>query len=86
MCGFPEVCYLSQLDRAEQPWMPRRFGKEFTWAVKAKMMGRTAMDAANIMISDLSLEGQLDAAEFVKEREVAPSAGGQSSVDRIRRV
>lgn len=47
----------------------QRFGKEFTWELKAKMMGQKALPAAQTMVSELGLEGQLQAEDFVKERE-----------------
>ena len=46
-----------------------RFGKEFTWELKAKMMGRKALHAAEILIEDLGLQGQLTAEAFIEERE-----------------
>mmetsp|Transcript_14483 Transcript_14483/g.31463 ORF Transcript_14483/g.31463 Transcript_14483/m.31463 type:complete len:240 (+) Transcript_14483:61-780(+) len=46
-----------------------RFGKTFTWELKAKMMGRTALAAAQILIDELQLHGQMTAEQFVKERE-----------------
>jgi len=46
-----------------------RFGKTFTWAMKAKMMGQKALDAANVLISDLNLQGKITGEEFVAERE-----------------
>mmetsp|Transcript_43399 Transcript_43399/g.92953 ORF Transcript_43399/g.92953 Transcript_43399/m.92953 type:complete len:424 (-) Transcript_43399:116-1387(-) len=46
-----------------------RFGKEFTWDLKAKMMGRKALDSAQIMIEELQLQGKLEAQAFVDERE-----------------
>lgn len=46
-----------------------RFGKEFTWELKSKMMGRKALDAAQQLIDDLQLQGQITADEFVAERE-----------------
>ena len=46
-----------------------RFGKEFTWELKAKMMGRKALPAAQALIDELQLHGQLSAEDFVKERE-----------------
>lgn len=47
----------------------RRFGKDFTWELKAKMMGKKAAEAAEVMIAELGLEGQLDPQEFIAERE-----------------
>lgn len=46
-----------------------RFGKEFTWELKAKMMGQKALPAAQTLVDELGLEGQLKAEDFVKERE-----------------
>jgi HAD superfamily hydrolase (TIGR01509 family) len=47
----------------------QRFGKEFTWELKAKMMGRTALPACQILIDELQLHGQISAEDFKKERE-----------------
>jgi len=46
-----------------------RFDKTFTWDLKAKMMGRKALEAAQILVDDLDLAGKITAEEFVKERE-----------------
>lgn len=46
-----------------------RFGKQFTWELKAKMMGQKALPAAQTMVAELGLEGKLQPADFVKERE-----------------
>eukprot|EP01023_Acetabularia_acetabulum_P003372 TRINITY_DN11415_c1_g1_i1.p1 TRINITY_DN11415_c1_g1~~TRINITY_DN11415_c1_g1_i1.p1 ORF type:complete len:309 (-),score=55.28 TRINITY_DN11415_c1_g1_i1:275-1201(-) len=47
----------------------QKYGKEFTWELKAKMMGRKALEAGQILIDDLGLQGQLSAQEFIDERE-----------------
>jgi beta-phosphoglucomutase-like phosphatase (HAD superfamily) len=47
-----------------------KYGKEFTWALKSKMMGKKALEAAQVLIDDLQLAGQLSAEEFVALREV----------------
>jgi (DL)-glycerol-3-phosphatase len=46
-----------------------RFGKQFTWDLKAKMMGQKALPAARTLVHELGLEGQLEPEDFVKERE-----------------
>lgn len=46
-----------------------RYDKKFTWELKAKMMGQKALPAAQTMVKELDLEGQLDPEDFVKERE-----------------
>ncbi len=46
-----------------------RFGLEVTWEVKAMMMGRKALDAANVMVDHYGLRGRLDPEEFLRERE-----------------
>jgi hypothetical protein len=48
-----------------------RFGKQFTWDLKAKMMGKKALEAAQILVQDLQLHGQITPEEFVTEREQA---------------
>lgn len=46
-----------------------RYGKTFDWTLKSKMLGKKAHDAALTFVRELDLEGQLDPAEFLKERE-----------------
>eukprot|EP00930_Biecheleria_cincta_P007299 TRINITY_DN108505_c0_g1_i1.p1 TRINITY_DN108505_c0_g1~~TRINITY_DN108505_c0_g1_i1.p1 ORF type:complete len:499 (-),score=104.43 TRINITY_DN108505_c0_g1_i1:62-1558(-) len=46
-----------------------RWNKKFTWELKAKMMGRKALDAAQILIDELGLGEEMSAADFVAERE-----------------
>ncbi|CAN6448191.1 unnamed protein product [Victoria cruziana] len=46
-----------------------KYGKTFDWSVKAKMMGKKALDAAMVLIHEYSLEGILSPEEFIKERE-----------------
>ena len=44
------------------------YGVEFTPEVKAMMMGRKDLDAAEVMVKHYGLEGKLDPADFVKNR------------------
>ena len=44
------------------------FGVEFTPEVKAMMMGRKDLEAAEVMVKHYGLEGRLDPADFVKDR------------------
>lgn len=46
-----------------------RFGKEFTWELKAKMMARKALPAAQMLVGELGLADQLTPEEFVTARE-----------------
>ncbi|CAI5988210.1 unnamed protein product [Closterium sp. NIES-64] len=46
-----------------------RFKREFTWALKVKMMGKKAAEAAKVVIEELGLQGEISAEEFLKERE-----------------
>ena len=46
-----------------------RFNIQFTWEVKSMMMGRKALDGAEIMINHYGLEDKLLAEDFVRERE-----------------
>ena len=47
-----------------------RFGKSFNWNIKAKMMGKKAIEAAEVFISELDLHGDLTPEAFLSEREV----------------
>ncbi|GAB4813072.1 hypothetical protein N2152v2_000118 [Parachlorella kessleri] len=49
----------------------QRFGKEFTWDLKAKMMGKKALEAAQVLVAELGLEGQITPEQFLTEREEA---------------
>ncbi|KAL2635537.1 hypothetical protein R1flu_007016 [Riccia fluitans] len=46
-----------------------RYGKKFDWSLKAKMMGKKALEAGQILITELRLEGVLTPEEFIAERE-----------------
>jgi pseudouridine-5'-monophosphatase len=46
-----------------------RWGKTFNWDLKSKMMGKKALEAAQILVDDLGLQGKITAEEFVTERE-----------------
>lgn len=46
-----------------------KFGKEFTWELKAKMMGKKALDAARVLVEETGLQGQLDPEDFLQQRE-----------------
>lgn len=45
------------------------YGKEFTWALKSKMMGKKALDAARVLVAETGLEGRLDPEDFLRRRE-----------------
>jgi len=44
----------------------KRYGKEFTWKVKAGMMGKKAREAAEYLINELQID--LDIDDYLKER------------------
>ncbi|WOK92673.1 (DL)-glycerol-3-phosphatase 2 [Canna indica] len=46
-----------------------RFGKTFDWSLKAKMMGRKAIESARIFVQECGLEGVLTPEGFLEERE-----------------
>ncbi|GJP30163.1 hypothetical protein CLOM_g22669 [Closterium sp. NIES-68] len=46
-----------------------RFNREFTWALKVKMMGKKAAEAAQVVLDELDLHGEISAEEFLRERE-----------------
>ncbi|MFQ5560259.1 MAG: HAD-IA family hydrolase [Nitrospinota bacterium] len=43
------------------------FGKEFTWALKARMMGRNALESAKLLVNELSLP--ISAEEYLQRRD-----------------
>lgn len=45
------------------------YGKSFDWSLKAKMMGKTALEAADIFVKETGLEGVLAPEDFIKQRE-----------------
>lgn len=47
-----------------------RFDKKFTWELKAKMMGRKALEASQLLVDELSLQGKISAEGFLAERNV----------------
>ncbi|ELR17916.1 HAD family hydrolase [Acanthamoeba castellanii str. Neff] len=64
------------------------YGKTFTWAVKSKMMGKTAPEAALILIQDLELPITAeDYLEFVRPRqyELFPEAKALPGVQQLVR-
>ncbi|KAI7840608.1 hypothetical protein COHA_005758 [Chlorella ohadii] len=54
-----------------QQRLASRFGKEFTWELKAKMMGKKAIEAARTLVDELDLHGKITPEEFLTEREEA---------------
>ena len=46
-----------------------RYGKKFDWSLKAKMMGKKAIEAARVFVEEMGLVGELTAEEFLEERE-----------------
>lgn len=46
-----------------------RFGKTFDWSLKAKMMGKKAIESARIFVEELGLDGLLTPEGFLEERE-----------------
>jgi len=46
-----------------------QYGKEFTWDLKAKMMGKKALESAQILVTELDIADKISAEEFLKLRE-----------------
>lgn len=46
-----------------------RFNKTFDWSLKAKMMGRKAIEAARIFVEESGISDTLSAEDFLVERE-----------------
>lgn len=52
-----------------QEQIAARFGKKFTWELKAKMMGQKALDAAKIFVQELDISDKMSAEECLETRE-----------------
>ncbi|KAL5717666.1 pseudouridine 5'-phosphatase [Ranunculus cassubicifolius] len=46
-----------------------RYGKKFDWSLKAKMMGKKALESAKIFVDEMGISDSLSAQEFLVERE-----------------
>uniref|UniRef100_A0A1D1XEW7 Pseudouridine-5'-monophosphatase n=1 Tax=Anthurium amnicola TaxID=1678845 RepID=A0A1D1XEW7_9ARAE len=46
-----------------------RFGKTFDWSLKARMMGKKAIEAARVFVEEMGLDGFLTPEGFLEERE-----------------
>lgn len=46
-----------------------RYNKTFDWSLKAKMMGKKALEAARVFVEETGISGSLTAEEFLEERE-----------------
>lgn len=46
------------------------YGKKFDWSLKAKMMGKKALEAGRIFVEDSGLVGLLTPEEFIQRREL----------------
>ena len=49
----------------------RKYGRDFTWALKAKMMGKKALEASQLLVDELGLVGQLSPEDFLKQVRAA---------------
>lgn len=46
-----------------------RYNKTFDWSLKAKMMGKKAIEAAKVFVEETGISGSLSAEDFLVERE-----------------
>lgn len=46
-----------------------RYNKTFDWSLKAKMMGRKAIEAARLFVDESGISDSLSPEEFIVERE-----------------
>lgn len=66
------------------------FGRDFTFELKAKMMGKKALDAARVCVEELGLQDQLTPEEFLEKREAVldelfPTAAAMPGAERLVR-
>lgn len=47
----------------------KKYGREFTWELKVKMMGKKSMESARILVEECQLQGILSPEDFLKQRE-----------------
>ena len=46
-----------------------RFNKTFDWSLKAKMMGKKAIEAGRVFVEETGISDSLSAEDFIVERE-----------------
>lgn len=46
-----------------------RYNKTFDWSLKAKMMGKKAIEAAHVFVEETGISDSLSAEDFLVERE-----------------
>jgi len=46
-----------------------RYNKTFDWTLKAKMMGKKAIEAARVFVEETGISDSLSAEQFLVERE-----------------
>lgn len=52
-----------------QEIMLARYNKTFDWSLKAKMMGKKAIEAARVFVEETGISDSLSAEDFLTERE-----------------
>lgn len=67
-----------------------RYGKQFSWAIKSKQMGKKAIESCQIFVDELGLQGQLTAEQLLIDREAAldelfPTAQLMPGAERLLR-
>ncbi|GLJ43457.1 hypothetical protein SUGI_0903570 [Cryptomeria japonica] len=66
------------------------YGKHFDWSLKSKLIGRKALEAAQIFVKETGLEGVLTPEEFIRRREemlhsLFPESGFMPGAERLVR-
>lgn len=69
MCVFASVADTEKFYTQVQEIILARYNKTFDWTLKAKMMGRKAIESARIFVEESGISDSLSPEQFLVERE-----------------
>ena len=72
LLGFLSTHYVADTEKfytEVQEIILARYNKTFDWSLKAKMMGKKAIEAARVFVEETGISDSLSAEDFLVERE-----------------